>query len=166
MIGISRIPIGRMTPIRVVLLAVPLAGQCIGSVVMRTDHQVHWMPGFVVLLATVGVAANLAFQFLILQLLIRVLRRRGVTLLDGAEPPTVIALLAAGTAIGAAIVLAMVRMEPGMVGTATALFTGLTLLAAMAAAAMLEPKRRLPARRALVVVFASQLALTVVLRVL
>ena len=159
------IALGRMTPLRVVFLTAPLAGVCIGGVLMRTEQHVHWLPGLAVLVATIGVAANLAFQYLILRFLIRILRRRGVRLLDGVAPGTTLALLAAGTAVAAVVVFAAVRVQPGVAGAATAMFTGLTLLAAMTCALALEPERRLPARRALVLVFASQFVLTLVLRV-
>ncbi len=151
---------------RIVSMAVPLAGMFVGSVLIHTQHQVHWLTAVAFAVGTVATAANLAFQFLILRLLVRVLRRRGVTLLEGVEPMTVLALLAAGTALSAGVVLAMVRLEPEMASFATALFPGLTLLIAMGGALALAPPRRVVARRALVLVFATQFLVTLVFRLL
>ncbi len=162
MIGLTR----RMGPMRVVSIAVPLSGMFVGSVLIHTQHQIHWLTAVAFAAGTAATAANLAFQFLILRFLIRVLPRRGVTLLEGVEPMAVLALLAVGTAMSAGVVLAMVRLEPEMTSFATALFPGLTLLIAMGGALALAPARRLVARRALVLVFATQFLLTLVLRLL
>jgi hypothetical protein len=162
MIGLARRP----SPIRVVFIAVPLAGMFVGSVLIHTQHQIHWLAAVAFAVGTFAIAANLAFQFLVLRFLIRVLHRRGVTLLEGAEPTTILALLAVGTAVSAGVVLAMVRLQPELAALATALFPGLTLLIAMGGALALAPTRRLAARRALVLVFATQFILTLALRLL
>ena len=156
----------RVTPARVVAIAVPFAGLCVGAVVMRTDHEVNWLGPYVVALSTIGIAANLALQYLLLRVLQSVFSRRGITLLDGVSRKTILALLALGTAAGAAVVLAVVRIEPAWAGAATAVFPGLTLVGAMAGAAGLASGLRLAARRALVLVFASQFLLTFALRLL
>ena len=153
-------------PMRIVFMAVPLAGIFVGATLMRTDHQIHWATGAAYAVGTVAIAANLAFQFVCLRLLIRVLRRRGAMLLEGVEPVTILALLAAGTAASAGLVLAAVRIQPGLTTVATAMFPGLTLVVAMAGALLLAPGHRLAARRALVLVFASQFLLTLSLRLL
>ncbi len=162
MIGLAR----GSTPLRVVFMAVPVAGIFVGSVLIHTQHQIHWLTGVAYAVGTVSIAANLAFQFLILRFLIRVLRRRGVILLEGVEPMSILALLAVGTAASAALVLTAVRVQPGLASSATALFPGLTLLMAMGGALALAPGRRLAARRALVLVFATQFILTLSLRLL
>ncbi|HEV2032991.1 MAG TPA: hypothetical protein VGU71_02140 [Candidatus Dormibacteraeota bacterium] len=162
MIGLTRRP----SPMRVVFMAVPLAGMFVGSVLIHAQHPIHWVAPVAFAVGTVAIAANLAFQFLILRFLIRVLRRRGVTLLEGVEPMTILALLAAGTAVSAGVVLAMVRLLPELASLATALFPGLTLLIAMGGALALAPSRQLAARRALVLVFATQFILTLALRLL
>jgi hypothetical protein len=151
---------------RVVFLAVPLAGMFVGRVVIDTQHQVQWLPPAAFAVGTFAIAANLAFQLLILRFLIRVLNRRGVTLLEGVEPMTILALLAGGTAVSAGVVLAIVQLEPEQASFATALFPGLTLLMAMGVAPALAPARRRGARRALVLVFATQFILTLALRLL
>ena len=153
-------------PMRIVFMAVPLAGIFVGATLMRTDHQIHWVTGAAYAVGTVAIAANLAFQLVSLRLLIRVLRRRGAMLLEGVEPITILALLAAGTAASAGLVLAAVRIQPGLTTVATAMFPGLTLVLAMAGALLLAPGHRLAARRALVLVFASQFLLTLSLRLL
>ena len=162
MIGLAR----GIPPMRIVFMAVPLAGLFVGSVLIRTQPQIHWLAGVAYAVGTVSIAANLAFQFLILRFLIRVLRSRGVTLLEGVQPTTILALLAAGTAVSAGVVLAAVRIQPDLTTFVTALFPGLTLLGAMGGALTLAPARRLAARRALVLVFATQFTLTLALRVL
>lgn len=156
----------RVSPMRIVALAVPLAGICVGGVVIRTNHQVHWMLFYAVPIATVGIAANLAFQYVALRLLQRTFRHRGINLLEGSDPKSVLALLACGTAASAVLVLAAIRLQPGLATVAMAVFPGLSLVGAMAAAALLAPVLRLPARRALVLVFASQFGLTLALRLL
>ena len=153
-------------PVRILFLAVPLAGIFVGATLMRTEHQVHWVTGVAYAVGTVAIAANLAFQFVTLRFLVRVLRRRGVTLLEGVEPIAILALLAAGTAVSAGLVLAAVRIQPGLTTVATAMFPGLTLVVAMAGALLLAPGHRLGARRALVLVFASQFLLSLCLRLL
>lgn len=158
--------IERVNPLRVVAIAVPFAGVCIGAVVTRTNHEVNWLGPYVVALSTIGIAANLAMQYLLLRVLQSVFSRRGITLLEGVQRKTILALLALGTAAGAAVVLAVVRIEPAWAGAATAAFPGLTLVGAMAGAARLASGPRLAARRALVFVFASQLLLTLALRLL
>jgi hypothetical protein len=162
MIGLSRRP----SAMRVVIITVPLAGMFVGRVVIDTQHHVQWLPAAAFAVGTFAIAANLAFQFLILRFLIRVLSRRGVTLLEGVEPMTILALLAGGTAASAGVVLAIVRLEPEQASFATALFPGLTLLIAMGGALALGPAQRLGVRRALVLVFATQFALTLALRLL
>jgi hypothetical protein len=162
MIALTRRP----SPTRVVFTAVPLAGMFVGSVLIHTTHQIHWLAPVAVAVGTVAIAANLAFQFLVLHFLIRVMRRRGVPLLEGVEPMTILALLAGGTAVSAGVVLAMVRLRPELSSFATELFPGLTLLIAMGAALALAPARRLAARRALVLVFGTQFILTLALRLL
>lgn len=162
MIGLA----GSTPPMRIVFMAVPLAGLFVGSVLIHTQPQIHWLAGVAYAVGTVSIAANLAFQFLILRFLIRVLRSRGVTLLEGVQPTTILALLAAGTAVSAGVVLAAVRIQPDLTTFVTALFPGLTLLGAMGGALTLAPARRLAARRALVLVFATQFTLTLALRVL
>lgn len=156
----------RATPVRVVFMTVPLAGVFVGSVLIHTQHQIHWVTSVAYAAGTVSIAANLAFQLFILRFLIRVLRRRGVTLLEGVDPMTIVALLAVGTAVSAGAVLAAVRLQPGLTSFATALFPGLTLLIAMAGGLALAPARRLPSRRALVLVFTSQFILTLAMRLL
>src|SRR2546430_14618175 len=153
-------------PVRILFLAVPLAGIFVGATLMRTEHQVHWVTGVAYAVGTVAIAANLAFQFVTLRFLVRVLRRRGVMLLEGVEPIAILALLAAGTAVSAGLVLAAVRIQPGLTTVATAMFPGLTLVVAMAGALLLAPGHRLGARRALVLVFASQFLLSLCLRLL
>lgn len=153
-------------PLQVLFMTVPLAGMFVGSVLIHTQNHIHWAAALAYAVGTVSIAANLALQFLILQFLIRVLRRRGVTMLDAVEPATILALLAAGTAVSAGLVLGAVRLQPALATAATALFPGVTLVIAMAGALVLAPGRRLPARRALVLVFASQFLLTLSLRLL
>src|SRR5438477_225623 len=117
-------------PMRIVFLAVPLAGIFVGATLMRTDHQIHWATGAAYAVGTVAIAANLAFQFVSLRLLIRVLRRHGAMLLEGVEPVTILALLAAGTAASAGLVLAAVRIQPGL--TTVAMAVGIPTIASAA----------------------------------
>jgi hypothetical protein len=162
MIGLAR----GSSPARVVFAAIPVAGIFVGSVLIHTQHQVHWPASVSYVVGTVSIAANLAFQLLILRFLMRVLHRRGVTLLEGVEPMTILALLAAGTAVSAGVVMIAVRLQPELASFATALFPGLTLLIAMGGVIALAPGRRLTARRAVVLVFATQFILTLALRLL
>ena len=162
MIRLSR----RASPWRVIFLAVPLAGIFVGRELVLTQHQLHWLAPVAVAVGIFAIASNLAFEFLILRFLIRVLPRRGVTLLEGLEPMNILALLAAGTAVSAGVVMALVRLNPELASFATALFPGLTLLIAMIGALGLAPARRLATRRALVLVFSTQFILTLALRLL
>jgi hypothetical protein len=86
MIRLSR----RASPWRVIFLAVPLAGIFVGRELVLTQHQLHWLAPVAVAVGIFAIASNLAFEFLILRFLIRVLPRRGVTLLEGLEPMNIL----------------------------------------------------------------------------
>src|SRR5207302_8327213 len=72
-------------PIRIVFMAVPLAGIFVGATLMRTDHQIHWATGAAYAVGTVAIAANLAYEFVCPRLPIPVLRLRADMLLEGGE---------------------------------------------------------------------------------